>query len=255
MQRFAWFNSQMQNKCMKRNTWLICITCFSFLSFICLSGCMKDKVTRTYQISTPIYESLTQFREQIKSETARTILSPGKLTRYGHYLFLSDMNTGIHVIDNSNPAAPKNISFINIPGNVDLAIRGNTLYADSYGDLVTMDISNPVSVVARDFKSFVFPDRGMYSVYYPDYLARNSVNPDSINVIIGCMKPTTPPLMMTRDRYITVGGVRIVELHLRRLQTVHLWGHKTVGTNGSMARFTIINDYYVYGGLVKLDQY
>ncbi|HHN47860.1 MAG TPA: hypothetical protein ENN08_02830, partial [Bacteroidales bacterium] len=54
------------------------------------------------------------------------------------------MNQGIHVVDNSNPASPQIISFIAIPGNYDLAIRGNILFADSYIDLVALDISDPL---------------------------------------------------------------------------------------------------------------
>lgn len=243
MQRFPWFNSQMQNKCMKRKTWLTRITCFLSSAVLLLTGCMKDKITHTYQISTPIYETLTQFRTQIKSGPARAISSPGKLTRYGRYLFLSDMNAGIHVIDNNNPVAPKNISFINIPGNVDLAIKGNTLYADAYGDLVTLDISNPVNVVARDFKSFVFPDRSTYSVYYPNYLAGISVNPDSISLIIGYETHDTT-VDGEPDQVYFAGGCANCGIAFTNTSAVVPSSATSIpGSNGSMARFTIINDY------------
>ena len=52
---------------------------------------------------------------------------------------------------------PKNISFINIPGNEDMAIKGNTLYADAYGDLVTFDITNPHRTLLQKFCSECFP--------------------------------------------------------------------------------------------------
>ncbi|HXB43433.1 MAG TPA: hypothetical protein VNV85_05220, partial [Puia sp.] len=132
---------------------------FTFL----LSGCIKDKITRTYQISTPVYEVLTKFRESIKSGAAADIVNTGKITVSGKYIFLSEPYKGIHVIDNSNPASPKNVSFINIPGNEDLAVTGSTLYADAYGDLVTLDISDPLQAVAKNFVANVFPD---HSIYY-----------------------------------------------------------------------------------------
>jgi hypothetical protein len=47
------------------------------------------------------------------------------------------------VIDNSNPSNPVFVSFIKIPGNGDMSIRNNVLYADSYTDLVALDISDP----------------------------------------------------------------------------------------------------------------
>jgi hypothetical protein len=50
------------------------------------------------------------------------------------------------VIDNTDPSNPVKLSFITIPGNYDLAIKNNILYADSYIDLVLLDISNPNQV-------------------------------------------------------------------------------------------------------------
>ena len=75
---------------------------------------MKDKVTKTYKISTPIFEVLTKFRETIKSQPAVDIDVAGKITVIGKYIYLSEPLKGIHVIDNSNPSSPKNVSFINI---------------------------------------------------------------------------------------------------------------------------------------------
>ena len=37
-----------------------------------------------------------------------------------------------YYVDVSDPADPQNIAFITIPGNVDIAIKENVLYADSY---------------------------------------------------------------------------------------------------------------------------
>ena len=37
---------------------------------------------------------------------------------------------------------PKSIAFIKLEGNYDISIKNNYLYADSYGDLVILDISD-----------------------------------------------------------------------------------------------------------------
>lgn len=42
-----------------------------------------------------------------------------------------------------NPSDPINRAFVKIPGNIDLAVRGNILYADLGVDLVAIDIANP----------------------------------------------------------------------------------------------------------------
>src|SRR5580704_17635331 len=157
----------------------------AFSIFFCIAlitvfgGCMKDKIRYTYQISTPVYEVLTSFRASIKSVAALPISNPGKIAVFGKYIFVSDnAKGGIHIIDNSSPSSPQNISFINIPGNQDFSIRGNALYADCYGDLVSFDITDPTNVVARNFAFNVFPDNSIY-IY-----SGTTVNPDSINVIV-----------------------------------------------------------------------
>ena len=157
--------------------------CFPAMIALLFAGCMKDKITATYTISVPIYQTLTAFRETIKSQPASDIMIPGKLTVAGRYIFLSEPYKGIHVIDNINPASPKNVAFINIPGNEDMAIKGNTLFADAYSDLVSFDISNPLNAVAKNFAANVFPDN---SIYYTAYNSTGTnINPNDIDVIVG----------------------------------------------------------------------
>jgi hypothetical protein len=61
-----------------------------------------------------------------QKQSLRKHSTAGKLFIQGHYIFLNEVDKGIHVIDNSNPAQPRNVAFIDIPGNVDLAVKGNT---------------------------------------------------------------------------------------------------------------------------------
>src|SRR5438046_2610762 len=98
-------------------------------SLFFLQGCFKDSCHNTYTVYTPIYKSLSQVRASMKSEAPRLLQNTGKMYVSGNYIFLNELKKGIHVIDNSNPAKPNNIAFINIPGNVDLAVKGNYLYA------------------------------------------------------------------------------------------------------------------------------
>ncbi len=123
------------------------------------SSCLKDKCTRTYTLFQPVYKTTEEVRANIKSTSARSLDHPGKLFIRGNYIFLNDMDKGIHIIDNSNPSAPKSVSFIEIPGNIDLAVKGNTLYADAYTDMVTLDITDPLKVVIKKFTDNAFPYR------------------------------------------------------------------------------------------------
>jgi len=73
-------------------------------------------------------------------------------------MFMNERNQGIHIIDNRFPANPRPIGFVRIPGNLDISIRGDFLYADSYVDLVTLDLTdiNNIQEVSRQTDIFPF---------------------------------------------------------------------------------------------------
>lgn len=60
------------------------------------------------------------------------------------------------------------MGFIDIPGNEDLAVKGNVLYADLYTDLVCLDVSNPLHVVVKNYNDGVFPFRSYAGGFYGD---------------------------------------------------------------------------------------
>lgn len=109
----------------------------SFLS--CRDKCNE---TRSFTIQVPVTYPLSDFRNNLKTMAAREIQVAGKMAVKGQYLFINEVGEGIHVIDNSDPANPGFLSFLQIPGNGDIVIFNNTLYADSYCDVVALDISD-----------------------------------------------------------------------------------------------------------------
>ena len=115
---------------------------------IAFSSCM-DKYTEVFTANSPIYLSYEDLRSAIKKSDQRDLVNTGKIYFKDGYIFVNEELKGIHIIDNRNPQNPDNIGFIEIPGNVDIAIKDDILYADSYIDLVAIDISdinNPVEV-------------------------------------------------------------------------------------------------------------
>ncbi len=112
-----------------------------------LSSCTKDtcNYSRTFTQFTPEYMSYEEFRTPVSTLAAQPLKNPGKIYFKDNYVFVNEYLKGIHVIDNGNPAAPQILGFISLPGNVDMACKGNVMYADSYTDLVSLDISNPAS--------------------------------------------------------------------------------------------------------------
>jgi hypothetical protein len=126
-----------------------------------LSSCLKDKCSNSVpsKIYTPVFTTLASIRSAVRSESPQDIVEPGKIYLYGKYIYLNELNKGIHVIDNTNPSAPQKIAFINIPGNVDLAIKNGIMYADSYVDLVALDIKDPHNIHETKRLASVFPYR------------------------------------------------------------------------------------------------
>lgn len=107
-----------------------------------LPGCLKDRVSEHYQYVAPVYSLKSTVLAQINGDPAQTVSQAGQLYVKGSYIYLNDMNKGIHVIDNSDPSHPVQTAFLNIPGNENIGIRNNILYADMYGDLLAIDISD-----------------------------------------------------------------------------------------------------------------
>jgi hypothetical protein len=109
----------------------------------CKDNCVQ---TVTYRGTEQINVTLNELRSSVKTLPAQDLENPGKIYVKDNYLFINEVKKGIHIIDNSNPSSPKAISFIQILGNIDIAVKDNVMYADSYTDFVALDISNPKDV-------------------------------------------------------------------------------------------------------------
>jgi len=121
---------------------LLFLTTLLALSVL-LEGCTdKCEVTEEYVYFEPVYTTMEEVRSSVALVPAEEINTVGKLYFKDGILYVNEPGKGIHIIDNKNPANPIRLKFLQIPGNYDLAIKGNTLYADSYVDLVAFDVSN-----------------------------------------------------------------------------------------------------------------
>lgn len=146
------------------------LTLLGVLAMWSLSSCTKDHCTQTvtYKKYEPVYMSYQDLRAAVKTEPAQALKVPGKIYLKGPYIFISEVDKGIHVINNSNPASPQKVSFISIPGNRDLAAKGNVLYADSYIDLLALDITNPQNVTVLHRVENALPQRNFTGGYGAD---------------------------------------------------------------------------------------
>lgn len=208
----------------------LCLIVVSLLATGCNDNCTD---TRSYKYYEPVYTSLATIRSSVKLDEPQPIVAVGKIYYKGGYLYVNEPGKGIHVIDNRDPASPVVKNFITIPGNVDIAIRNSILYADSYIDLVAIDISNPdqIQEVARmenifsGFNSFGFyadVERGVVT----EWVEKDMVDVEECN-----------EQRQWWGGYVFESGVAFMDG-----SSPNSVGNSN-GIGGSMARFTIANDF------------
>lgn len=205
------------------------------LSSLIFTGCIKDTCHRsyTYTFYEPVYKTSEEVKANIRSNSSTDINNPGKIYILGNYIFLNEVDKGIHIIDNSNPSFPVNKAFINIPGNLDIAVKGNILYADLYTDLVTLDITDPLNAVVKKYNEGVFPHRA----YGNGFSANNG------KIIVDWVKKDTTItencernavwLQNSGGFFMAVSGVAGGDSKA---------SVSPIGLGGSMARFTLVNN-------------
>jgi hypothetical protein len=220
---YATFSGTLQS--LKKSSTMKRILGLSILIALLFQSCLKDNISSKTTIYRPVYKTKEEVRANIKSSAPVELTAPGKIYYKDGFAFLNELYKGVHIIDIRNVASPKNIAFVNIPGAVDMAVRGNVLYADMYTDLVAIDISNPQQVKLQQVLQGVFPQR-----YYPNF------DNDTGKIIVDWQAIDT---VLQEGEYFDWG--------LRREDMMFAMpaaagGGTTNGTGGSMARFGLRED-------------
>jgi len=111
-----------------------------FISFVFLAISCEDSTYRAYTGNAPVYLSYDDLRKSVINQEYEDLKNPGKIYFKDNYIFIVEELKGIHIYDNSDPGSPSKTNFLKLPGVVDISISGQTLYADSYVDLVVLDL-------------------------------------------------------------------------------------------------------------------
>ncbi|MDR0694720.1 MAG: hypothetical protein LBF81_05430 [Prevotellaceae bacterium] len=139
--------------------YIIIATAAALFAAMVLSSCNDEtQNTITYTVNEPVYMSFSEFRTPLPVKAAQEVVNPGKICLYGNYIFINEITKGFHIVDNSNPSSPQQVAFIDLPGNIDIAIKDNLLFADSFIDLVWFDITQPAQPKAAGRLEEVFPN-------------------------------------------------------------------------------------------------
>lgn len=91
---------------------------------------------------TPIYMSYEDLRASFAVEPPHAMDTTGKILLADNLLMVVEPNQGVHVVDNTHPAEPTQLAFLRVLGCLDIAMVDGLLYADSYVDLLAVDLGN-----------------------------------------------------------------------------------------------------------------
>ncbi|MES2411517.1 MAG: hypothetical protein V4535_08760 [Bacteroidota bacterium] len=216
-----------------KKIYLLVVCIFSVL----VSSCDSDDSPQDQaKFAVPTLKSLATIRANVSVSSARQTNSDGKIYVAEDYLFYIAKEQGVHVFNNTNPAAPVNIAFINLEGVHDISVKGNYLFADNFVDLLVFDISNiqNITLVRTVQNSIgfnpVFPDEAEFYDY--------TVVATGDQILTGFTielrdRPEAQGIIMSEDAlasFNSAGGI--------------------IGTGGSYARFQIRNN-----ALYTIDSY
>jgi hypothetical protein len=196
----------------------------------------------------PVYTPLSELRASVESVAPQSIKTAGKIYIKDHWLFVNEPGQGIHVIDNSNPASPAPLHFINIPGNYDFAINNETLYADSFIDLVAIDISEMSNIHETSRLENVFPNYNTLGFYLDVNagLVTEWVEQTDIKVYESDCDANIQPW---GGIYYAEGIAVPMTSDFKSSAAIAPGNGSGPGVGGSMARFTINANYlYVLNG-------
>ena len=211
---------------------LIKLSVYSLLIVILLAllgSCKEsDCETQMIQFYEPVYMALDDLRETATFESPREIESPGKIYYKDGYIFINEIDSGIHVIDNRDLSNPIPVGFVRLPGTKDLAARGDYMYADSYMDLVVLNISNKSNISEHGRVKDVFD-----SYYYVDFAGQVL-----IDYVI-----TEQEVEVDCDQDYWIDYTYAEQDVLASSTGSADFSNSTTGIGGSLARFTITDEY------------
>jgi hypothetical protein len=200
---------------------------FIGLAMSVLLGCDKVESNTYFKTRLPVFEKMSVIRTQMTSVVEpQAIEQTGKIYIFKDYLFINEPMKGIHIFNNVNPSNPSAVAFLSIPGNVDMAVKDNVLYADSYVDLLAFDLSNPTKPTLLNRIEEVFKN-----VYQYDY-ENKTLN----NVVVRYVDT-----VVSREYFRTYNPY--INYYKETVNYSNSDGGGSYGQGGSMARFTLANEH------------
>ena len=201
---------------------------------IALLGCDEESESeyRDYLVARPLTLSLEDFRSDPVVIPPQPLEQSGKIYAYGDYIFVNEPYKGVHVIDNTDPAAPRKARFIAIPGNVDISVKDDFLFADSLRDLVVLDISDLDNIRPVARLEGVLQDNIAWP-FEAEIIESDQWDPQT-EILVGWEVTTERLPVQDAQPRMWMNDMMLAEAAAADGGT---------GQGGSMARFKIVGDY------------
>lgn len=231
----------MTSKSLKAISKLVASGILYLLMLMILGSCEETKCYKEgYTYYEPVLAAKSEMIREAAYSSAQPIDNPGKIYYKDEYLFINEVDKGIHVIDNRDRSNPKDVGFIDLPGNRDLAAYGNFLYADNYSDLVVLDISNKNNIVevnrieeVFDAYYYYWGDEDQMIIAYEEVTKEYEVDCETGEIIYD-------------DEWMWCGmgfDMRTTDMMLASAESGNMASSGGAGIGGSLARFTIADKY------------
>lgn len=132
------------------------------LAALLSTGCVQEEFPFLSGVGKrPVYAALSELRD-IRNLPQQPVSLSGGIFLRDTLFFMAEQRKGIHVFSVADPADPVYLTFFLIPAIGDYTIAGNRLYADSWRDLITIDISDLYNIreidrVENAFSPLLYP--------------------------------------------------------------------------------------------------
>jgi len=121
------------------------ISFVAVLTLLLCTSCKKEFQGFSGNGMRPVYVSF-ELLDDIGNLNPQPIEQSGPIYLVNDWFFMVEVGKGIHVFDIEDDEQESALTFINIPAISDFTIDGNTLFCDSWTDLLSIDISDIFNV-------------------------------------------------------------------------------------------------------------
>ncbi|MBW1295917.1 hypothetical protein [Aquimarina litoralis] len=163
---------------MKKTKTLLLGLFLIFLQSCCpfLADCNDDDfIIESGSQYEPILLDRTDFENSVALKDPITITTSGKIYIKDNLLFINEVHKGFHIYDNSDPASPIPIKFLDASGSTDLAIRDNMIYINQATDLIAVEYDDANGITLTKRVVNVFPEIRSPDGFLPFDIPENNV--------------------------------------------------------------------------------